>query len=106
MHKTLRHLGTNESNYRVLKLLPLVYVAWSSGKIAPEREERLADLAHNHFSSGKDGEQLAYAEAIARTTPYALDAPTSVMPREEWALADSVNSASTKGRAGVPLFES
>jgi hypothetical protein len=130
MQKTLGHLGINASNYKVLKLLPLVYVAWASGRITPLREERLVDLAHNHFAIGEDGERilrgwisehpgtayfkeglhdilrlaqasdelefdvdelpglLAYAEAIARTTAEALDAPTSVTEGEEWALAE------------------
>ncbi len=130
MKKTLQHIGINASNYKVLKLLPLVYVGWASGRISPLREERLVDLAHNHFAIGADGERilrgwiaehpgtayfmeglhdilllakasdefefdvddlrglLAYAEAIARTTAEALDAPTSVTEGEEQALAD------------------
>jgi hypothetical protein len=130
MRKSLRHLGINDSNFRVLKLLPLVYVAWNSGRLSPEREERLVDLAHNHFAIGEAGERilrgwlqqrpgisyfkeglhdllllahapdelefdmdelpslLAFAEAIARTTAEAMDAPTSVTPEEELALAD------------------
>jgi hypothetical protein len=130
MQRTLRHLGINASNHKVLKLLPLVYVGWTSGKISPERQERLVDLAHNHFAIGADGEQilrgwlahrpnvayfaeglrdllllaqapdeytfeveelpglLAYAEAIARTTAEAMDAPTSVTEFEELALAE------------------
>ncbi len=127
---TLRHLGINPSNYKVLKLLPLVYVAWTSGKMSPEREIRLVNLAHNHFAIGEAGEHilrgwlrrcpdlayfkeglhdilllahapdeaafevedlsilLAYAEAIARTTAEAMDAPASVTVAEELALAE------------------
>ena len=130
MHQTLNHLGIRESNYKVLKLLPLVYVAWSSGSLTPERAERLVDLAHNRFAIGEEGERilrrwlrerpspayikeglhdllllayapdewevdvdelpglLAHAEAIARTTARAMDAPTSVTPAEERALAE------------------
>ena len=130
LKETLRHLGIDDSNYRVLKLLPLVYVAWTAGSISSEREERLVDLAHNHFAIGKRGERvlrgwlrerpekgyfteglhdlvllayapdegefeveelpglLAYAEAIARTTAEAMDAPTSVTEAEERALAE------------------
>ena len=99
-------------------------------ELTPEREERLVDLAHNHFAIGWDGEKilrgwlrerptlsyireglhdilllaqapdegefdleelpglLAYSEAIARTTAKAMDAPTSVTPAEERALAN------------------
>ena len=130
MEKPLKQLGVNAANYKVLKLLPLVYVAWASGKLTPERERRLVDLAHNHFSIGEDGERilrrwlarpldkayvleglhdlvllayapdewefdvdelpglLAHAEAIARTTAAAMDAPASVTENEERALAD------------------
>jgi hypothetical protein len=130
LRKTLKHLGINASNYKVLKLLPLVYVAWASGALSPERKERLVDLAHNHFAIGEGGERilrgwlrqrpdkayfaeglhdllflayapdeaefdreelpglLAYAEAIARTTAEAMDAPTAVTDAEERALAD------------------
>jgi hypothetical protein len=55
---TLKNLGFNASNYRVLKLLPLVYVASASGAISPERERRIIDLAHNHFHIGPDGERI------------------------------------------------
>ena len=130
LRKTLKHLGINASNYKVLKLLPLVYVAWASGALSPERKERLVDLAHNHFAIGEGGERilrgwlrqrpekayfteglrdllflayapdeaefdreelpalLAYAEAIARTTAEAMDAPTAVTEAEERALAE------------------
>lgn len=130
MRVSLRHLGINDSNYRVLKLLPLIYVAWSSGRVSAERESRLVDLAHNHFAIGVAGERvlrgwlnerpgfeyfqeglrdlvllayapdeyafdtdelpslLAFAEAIARTTAEAMDAPTSVTAGEEIALAE------------------
>ncbi|HEX6272173.1 MAG TPA: hypothetical protein VFZ53_04015, partial [Polyangiaceae bacterium] len=58
LQKTLKHLGINASNYKVLKLLPLVYVAWASGALSKEREERLVDLAHNHFAVGEAGERI------------------------------------------------
>jgi hypothetical protein len=58
MIKTLKHLGFNASNYRVLKLLPLVYVASASSAITPERERRILDLAKNHFHIGADGERI------------------------------------------------
>ena len=128
MRASLRHLGINDSNYKVLKLLPLIYVAWADGRIEPAQEERLLLLAHNHFQIGKHGEELlkqwirerpskkyiqeglhdilllalapddwtfdvdelqgllAHAEAIARTTAEAMDAPTAVDADEEEAL--------------------
>jgi hypothetical protein len=130
LEKTLKHLGLGPTNYKVLKLLPLVYVAWAEGKLTPERASRLIDLAHDRFGIGPDGERvlvqwlvrrpdkdyfleglhdivllayapdewefevdelaglLAHAEAIARTTAAAMDAPSSVTTGEEQALAD------------------
>jgi len=130
MKTTLKHLGVGPTNYKVLKLLPLVYVAWADGRLTPERAHRLVGLAHDHFRIGSDGERilrewltrrpdaeyfreglhdlvllayapdewefgvdelpglLAHAEAIARTTAAAMDAPSSVTANEEQALAD------------------
>lgn len=130
LRSSLKHLGINDSNYKVLKLLPLVYVAWADGRIEPAQEERLLDLAHNIFQIGQDGERLlrrwiaerptkeyiqeglhdilllahapddwtfdvdefhgllAHAEAIARTTAEAMDAPTAIDPSEEQALVE------------------
>ena len=58
LRRSLRHLGLNDSNYRVLKLLPLVYVAWANGRLDLGQEERLVQLAHDHFHVGKGGEAL------------------------------------------------
>jgi hypothetical protein len=58
LQKTLKHLQIGPTNYKVLKLLPLVYVAWAEGKLTPERAERLVDLAHNHFAIGEAGERI------------------------------------------------
>lgn len=152
LRSSLRHLGINDSNYKVLKLLPLVYVAWADGRIEPEQEERLLDLAHNHFQIGRDGERLlkrwiaerptkeyireglhdilllahapddwtfevdelqgllAHAEAIARTTADAMDAPTAVDASEEEALLEiarelGVDDGSTWARLMKDLRE-
>ena len=58
LRATLKHLHIDASNYKVLKLLPLVYVAWASGSISHVRIERLVDLAHNHFAIGEAGERI------------------------------------------------
>jgi uncharacterized tellurite resistance protein B-like protein len=69
MSKTLSHLGLNDSNYRVLKLLPLVYVAWADGKISEPEERRLVALAHEHFEIGKRGEELLRGWLSERPSP-------------------------------------
>jgi quercetin dioxygenase-like cupin family protein len=58
LRATLKRLHIDGSNYKVLKLLPLVYVAWCSGSISSARIERLVDLAHNHFAIGEAGERI------------------------------------------------
>jgi len=58
MEVALKHIGIRASNYKVLKLLPLVYVAWANGTLTPERKRRLIDLAHHHFAIGADGERI------------------------------------------------
>jgi hypothetical protein len=68
MENALEHLGIRASNYKVLKLLPLVYVAWAGGKLTPERAERLVHLAHNHFAIGADGERILRAWLRERPT--------------------------------------
>lgn len=130
MCRSLHHLGIDNTNYKVLKLLPLVYVAWADGKLEMAEEKRLIELAHDHFKIGPGGEKvlkhwiaerpsldyfkeglhdvlllaqapddwefdldelqglLAHAEAIARTTAEAMDAPTAVDENEQRALRD------------------
>ena len=56
--KSLRHLGIDRNNYKVLKLLPLIYVAWVKGEIEPGRKERIVKLAHDHFAIGPRGEEV------------------------------------------------
>ncbi|HEX6765227.1 MAG TPA: hypothetical protein VF103_07105 [Polyangiaceae bacterium] len=73
MEKTLQHLGVGLANYKVLKLLPLVYVAWASGKLTPEREERLVDLAHNYFAIGEGGERILRGWLARRPAKATID---------------------------------
>jgi hypothetical protein len=127
--KDLLALGVDPENYRVLKLLPLVYVAWADGRMESVERERIVALARDQFRIGDSGAQLleywlaaplpagyverglrdllalayspdefeidvdelprllAHAEAIARTTAAALDAPWAISQEEEVALA-------------------
>jgi hypothetical protein len=58
MKASLKHLGIDDSNYKVLKLLPLVYVAWSNGTIDAAEQQGLLELAHRHFDIGDEGEKI------------------------------------------------
>jgi hypothetical protein len=56
MESTLKHLGLGRADYKVLKLLPLVYVAWADGRLTPERASRLVEFARERFRVGSAGE--------------------------------------------------
>jgi hypothetical protein len=47
--KDLLELGIDPENYRVLKLLPLVYVAWADGRMEHVERERIMGLARTQF---------------------------------------------------------
>lgn len=49
LQESLKHLGIHPEDYRVLKLLPLVYVAWADGKMEKVQSERIHHLASHHF---------------------------------------------------------
>ena len=45
LHESLGRLGIPPDDFRVLKLLPLIYVAWADGKIELVKKERIHNLA-------------------------------------------------------------
>jgi hypothetical protein len=52
---SLKHLGIAASDYRVLKLLPLIYVAWADGKMERVQKERIHDHAVRHHELSQGG---------------------------------------------------
>jgi hypothetical protein len=52
---SLRSLGLDGENYPVLKLLPLVYVAWADGVIDAAERERIITLAREHYGLEASG---------------------------------------------------
>ena len=51
--RSLSALGIDPDDYRVLKLLPLVFVAWADGTMEPIERDRLMCLARDfHVSAG------------------------------------------------------
>lgn len=52
---SLARLGIPASDYRLLKLLPLVYVAWSDGKMAAAQKQRIHAFAVEHFELSAAG---------------------------------------------------
>jgi len=55
MKRSLMHLGVQPSDYRVLKLLPLIYVAWADGKMNDVKKERIHAFAATHYDLSASG---------------------------------------------------
>lgn len=49
LKRSFANLGIKPSDYRVLKLLPLIYVAWADGKMEPVERERIHSFAARHY---------------------------------------------------------
>jgi|SRR6188768_1534721 len=49
LRASLEHLGIQPCDYRVLKLLPLIYVAWADGKMGLVAKERIHSFAARHY---------------------------------------------------------
>lgn len=49
MRRSIEHLGIRPEDYRVLKLLPLIYVAWADGKMDQVKRENIHTFAATHF---------------------------------------------------------
>lgn len=55
LRSSLRHLGIPEGDYRLLKLLPLVYVAWADGKMERVQRERIHAFAVQNYELSAAG---------------------------------------------------
>lgn len=55
MKKSLERLGIPPDDFRVLKLLPLIYVAWADGSIEPEQKQRIHDFAMRNYDLSPTG---------------------------------------------------
>lgn len=55
IRESLRQLGITPQNYRVLMLLPLVYVAWADNLMEDVEIERIDELAKKRFLLGPSG---------------------------------------------------
>jgi hypothetical protein len=86
---SFHHLGIDRSNYKVLKLLPLIYVAWADGKIEGVQKERIVNAAHEHFAIGERGEAVLRGWLETRPTKeYFLEGLHDIFllahARDEW----------------------
>ena len=55
MRKALEKLGIPPDDFRVLKLLPLIYVAWADGTIEEEQKQRIHDFAMRNYELSPAG---------------------------------------------------
>jgi len=58
LKRSLAHLGIRAEDYRVLKLLPLIYVAWADGKMESVKNERI------HYFAAREYDLSAAAVAV------------------------------------------
>lgn len=69
VRRSIQHLGIAPADYRVLKLLPLIYVAWADGKMGRVRRERIHSFASRHFDLSAHA--MAVVERWLETPPSA-----------------------------------
>lgn len=55
MKKSFEHLGIPLDDYRVIKLLPLIYVAWADGKMEQVKRERIHYFASRAYELSAAG---------------------------------------------------
>jgi len=55
LKRSLAHLGIPAEDYRVLKLLPLIYVAWADGKMESVKNERIHYFAAREYDLSAAG---------------------------------------------------
>lgn len=91
----LAPLGVDGMSYRVLKLLPLVYVAWADGKMEGVERERIEHIAEEKFRLGPTGVEILarwleappakeyVQEGIARLRALAIGEPEPMLDMEE-----------------------
>lgn len=69
LRRSIQHLGIQPSDYRVLKLLPLIYVAWADGKMGGVENERIHSFASRQFELSAPA--MAVLEGWLKTAPTA-----------------------------------
>jgi len=55
MRSSLEHLGISPRDYQVLKLLPLIYVAWADGKMELVKKDRILNYASQEYDLSPAG---------------------------------------------------
>jgi tellurite resistance protein len=55
LRRSFKRLGIPAKDYKVLKLLPLIYVAWADGKIEALERSRIHSYAARHYDLSASG---------------------------------------------------
>ena len=69
MKRSLGHLGIPVADYRVLKLLPLIYVAWADGKMDLVKRERIHAFAAQEYDLSAAGVAILERWLTRRPAP-------------------------------------
>jgi hypothetical protein len=69
MKRSLGHLGIPLGDYRVLKLLPLIYVAWADGKMDLVKKERIHAFAAQEYDLSAAGAAVLERWLAKRPAP-------------------------------------
>jgi hypothetical protein len=69
MKRSIERLGIRPEDYRVLKLLPLIYVAWADGKMDQVKRERIHTFAATHFELSSKASAVLQHWLEVRPTP-------------------------------------
>jgi hypothetical protein len=69
MKQSLAHLGIQPEDYRVLKLLPLIYVAWADGKMSDVKKERIHLFAARSYDLSAHGVAVLNRWLTERPSP-------------------------------------
>ena len=69
MKRSLGHLGIPVADYRILKLLPLIYVAWADGKMDLVKRERIHAFAAQEYDLSAAGAAILERWLTQRPAP-------------------------------------
>jgi len=58
LRRSLKHLGVHPADYQILKLLPLIYVAWADGKMELVKKDRIYFFAATYLDLSPRGLEL------------------------------------------------
>jgi hypothetical protein len=113
LQSKLKSLGLNRDNFKVLMLLPSIYVAWSDGEITREESETIMETATKEGLVEEEGASLLQqwlsqrpSSAFFEEGLYLLSLILAAIPEEveKEASGDSVMLAKTVARASGGVF--